>query len=162
MSKYLYNGVELPALPSVDKNTFPCATIIPTYTMVGLNFVFNGYALYFTTADVFEVTSGGVLRTKDGDLRAIYYKCEGDEWVGSGSVITLSTAFSNGWGATWTNYELLYMDGSVYLPASEPTLPISWSDKTPYRRMNNQWVKQDTYKRVNGEWVKQDEFRRES
>lgn len=164
MSKYLYNDVELPALPSVDKNTFPYAIILPIYTMVGLNYVFSGkYSLRFLASDVLHINSVGNLTVKDrnADLRFIYYETDGTEWTGDGTVKTLSTAFVAE-HLTWANYDVLNADGSVYLPASEPTLPLSWNGKTPYRRMNNQWVKQDTYKRVNGEWVKQDEFRRES
>ena len=166
MAKYRYNGTELPALPSVDESTFPYATIIPTYELVDFQFVHTGkYEVMFTVSPVFYYNSAGVIAINDtsADLRVIIYQFDGVEWVGNGNESELSIAWTTVYGgATWSNYDILNADGSVYLSASVPVPVLSWQSKTPYRRMNYQWVKQDTYKRVNGEWVKQDEFRRES
>jgi hypothetical protein len=169
MLNYLYNGIKLPALPSVDKSTFPYATIIPIYELSGFQYVFSGkYGLRSTASPIFYRNSAGYINVNDinADLRVIYYEFDGTEWVGDGSVKELSTAFSAN-DVTWSNYDILNADGSVYLPASDP-VPVgetpeafssyvhngTWQKGTFYKRVNNAWVKHQAYKRQNGAWVK--------
>lgn len=118
MAKYLYNGVELPALPEWDATTFPYATIMPTTS--------GFYSVRFTAATVFYNNSVGNISINDidADLRYIYYEFNGSEWVGDGTVKELSIAFTSSSGATWSNYDILNEDGSVYLAASDP-VPVT-------------------------------------
>lgn len=156
MAKYRYNGIELPALPEYDTATYPIS-VITEYEK------YDGTKYYILMVSNTITRDSDVIQLSEGLL----WRCRGNDFL-SWEVYTPlipDTAFNLYEKTTnilWANITLLKSDGSVWIEASEPTLPLSWQSKTPYRRINGQWVKQDTYKRVNGEWVKQDEFRRET
>lgn len=149
MTKYLYNGIELPALPEYDKTAYPYAVIEKSQ---------YGENLYYFHAFTEAPTMDGNNVWLNGN-RIYCSSNNGKDWG------TFYNGVANYYGKVfikWTNTDILNTDGTIYLAATDPVPVLSWADKTPYRRINGQWVKQDTYKRVNGEWVKQDEYRRES
>lgn len=111
MANYLYNGVELPALPEWDKETYP-------YAVIWIAFVTN--AIYLDILKEFDFSSAGILHTTKED--SLFALCSGDSW----SEFKASTSDSQIVGSQikWTNTDILNEDGSVYLAASDP-IPVN-------------------------------------
>lgn len=114
---YLYNGVELPALPEWDKEKYPYAVIVDHTTQ---------YSLVITSTAVVVSASGYSLRHPSGNLTSFY--------IGNTKLIRpgernwgefnfSSTSLYSG-KAFWANFDILDEDGSLYLAASEP-IPVS-------------------------------------
>lgn len=148
MTKYLYNNIELPALPDYDKTTYPYAVIEKSQ---------YGGNLYYFHAFAEAPTMDGNYVWLNGN-RVYCSSNNGEDW----GTLYEGVAISKGKGyIKWSDHDILNADGTIYLSATNPVPVLEWHDKTPYRRMNNQWVKQDTYRRVGNAWVKQDEYRRD-
>lgn len=125
---YLYNGVELPALPELgshieDRDAYQYKTLFYGKAMSALRNV-----LTISDKKPYVDTEGKV--NLPTDTRAIYYYARADnsEWsmIGSGVMF-------NGYSADmyfWTNTDICYEDGTVYLAASEP-VPVGASTFTP-------------------------------
>lgn len=143
---YLYNGIELPALPEYDITTYPYALI----------FYYESYGYVFAASDTAKTTnSDGNVTFNIYDTRLLYRIVDG-VWT-SFSIVVISGE------PTWANYDILNADGSVYLAASKPILLAeayssyvhngTWQKGTFYKRINNEWVKHQAYRRQNGVWV---------
>lgn len=150
MTKYLYNGIELPALPEYDKTAYPYAVIEKSQ---------YGGELYFFHAFAEAPTMSGNDITLSGD-RVYCSSNSGEDW----GTLYNGTTISHGKGfIKWSNTDILNADGSVYLAASVP-IPANgyeahlyngtWQKGTFYKRLNGAWVKHQAYRRVNGAWVK--------
>ena len=128
MGRYLYNGVELPALPEWDKEQYPYAFI----THINLAVVYYNYTLH--------VYSSYRFATNDKGNWAIIN-------VGAAkSCYTLASTNYDAWGAfkdkedgglapavestvVWSNFDVLTEDGTLYLAASDP-VPVTPLDHT--------------------------------
>ena len=102
MSNYLYNGVELPAVP---KTEYPYEVIVQN----------NSSGDYFLMADDEAFTASA-----DGDTVRLFpgvaYALENGEWVESVGRTNCK--------AIWSNHNILNEDGTLYLAASDP-IPVS-------------------------------------
>lgn len=110
---YLYNGVRLPKLPEWDKEAYPYAVIYKNNL--------GKYKLLCSANRIIESIDGtgqatGYFQIPDGDwLRTGYSDgIWGDFAQHSGQeLLTLYTLI-------WTNTDIHYADGTVYLAYSEP------------------------------------------
>lgn len=119
MTNYLYNGIELPALPEWDKTAYPYV-VLTFYP--GIGGVMEKYEL-FCSPIPFVVSDNDKLAYPFGEshIPDLYYiKPTGTNWSpGTASEKDSTTEISN--QIIWANHDLLYRtDGSVYLPASYP------------------------------------------
>lgn len=131
---YLYNGVELPALPEWDKTLYPYAVIGATA---------NGGAaeggtnwLYVCSMRPYQNSSGKVvLGNADAQCRHAHYYGNGisTDWgtLQNSGIRTVTSEYN-----VWTNTDILHEDGSVYLAASEP-VPVLSID---YTAMIQGWI----------------------
>ena len=168
MAKYLYNGIELPALPAWDKKTYPYALIF--------NLAPFGYKGLFFTNNPPIPNSGSTNSVvyEIGTQQSYYTALEDSEtWE-----FVKNKTFNDGsYYANWTNTNILNTDGSVYIPASypidaetgeeihdyeiggEPEEPeTTLTERDLYRKINGQLVKHTLYKKVGGEFVPLDEY----
>lgn len=120
MAYYLYNGVELPALPEWDKETHPYAVIrVATFALFtkALLYIMQDFHLY--DADSFQSTTGDMVcsitwTTANGmDTDA--------EWSEFGETGTSTFGLAE---TIWSNFDIYNEDGTLYLAASEP-VPVS-------------------------------------
>lgn len=182
MSKYLYNGVELPALPEYDKGLYPYALIVYNVSPTSG----TQYYLYLTSYKaVFEIMykyptippldiTGYALYIDfvDENIRGLRYQCapNGTEW----ELINTYTDkhVSNGMYmigedspdfCKWTNFDIYYsgydlhgdLANTLYLAAS---VDPSTTPQDFYIVKNGVGQKQDVYKVVGGQCVKLDEY----
>ena len=111
---YLYNGVELPALPGWDKETYPYAAVIKfTNGTIPLEIRF------LVSTSPMVNTAGNMVKTEKPCVRWSYGEAEWTDKTehpdtGDGTVIVTMS------GAIWANHDILKNDGTVYLAASEP------------------------------------------
>ena len=105
MANYLYNGIELPALPEYDKKAYPYVTI----DIVNSTTCLNLYA---------------VLPTVNGNqyvfaekCAVIYYTLHGDTWEYFDSLTISNASFDT---LIWSNHDILNEDGTIYLAATIP------------------------------------------
>lgn len=167
MAKYLYNGIELPALPAWDNKTYPYVLIF--------NLAPFGYkGLFFTNNPPIPKSGSTTSVVYEIGTQQIYYTAleDSEAW----KFVKNKTFDDGSYYLNWTNTNILNTDGSVYLPASYPIdaetgeeihdyevgnnepeepetpdpLPVS-----PYLCQNGVWVKSDVYKQVGNTWVKQ-------
>lgn len=112
MANYLYNGVELPALPEYDKNTYPYAYIIPELS-----------------GDGFELATLSNRKTTPYKNTCLFHKeiDTGLRWVvQDGAWVTTSFYGVRNTPVIWSNTDIYYKDnvedvgGTIYLAASEP------------------------------------------
>lgn len=104
-STYLYNGVELPALPEWDRETYPYAYITQLTESGRIFVMFEGKTL--TTS-----TSGNISNLFPS---AMEYNCEyvNGKWENyTGSFLTQALL--------WSNTDVYDTDGNLYLAVSEP------------------------------------------
>lgn len=124
---YLYNGIRLPALPEWDRGVYPYAHI--TRANIGAWYVW--YLNIAKTKLYYRKDSDGHDRMFTVDGSPIVYLLDGV----SGDV---NGATETGWNnliektkedgvlehlPRWSNYDITYEDGTVYLAASEP-IPV--------------------------------------
>jgi hypothetical protein len=163
MAKYLYNGIELPALPEYDSETYPYVALISTLQ--------DYYLLCSKLPFVYKIINGqGAIRNPSETTTTAYRyyisKNFGGDWSDD-SPDGGTHNFNPNAGMTdcvWANYNVLNLDGTIYLAASDPVPVVeaytsyvhngTWRKGTFYKRVNNAWVKHQAYKRQNGAWVK--------
>lgn len=148
MSKYLYNGIELPALPAWDKEKYPYASIADDGS--------GYYYLDYSAKPTIVSAAGNV-----GWGGAMYMCKQGQtDWVRDGvEGIIFPTLI-------WANYDAYYADsagdvaGTLYLPASDPVpVPdLEWQGKDIYLCRNGQWVRCEAVRKMDGAWVKMDAY----
>lgn len=120
---YSYNGVELPALPEWDKETYPVA-IICYFSFL------QKYQLRVCSEFVYQIDSDGSYDV--GVLNYMSFVSSGvDSWSGSSSVsdgpLWITDVGSD--YILWTNTDILYEDGTVATAASEP-VPVGGTSGT--------------------------------
>ena len=126
---YLYNGVELPALPDYDREKYPYA-LIGSASIDG-----NGDTFYeFAASSIPIVHAKGAIefhnytRGSGGVWGVIHPEKQStwtvqQEWDEDGGPVTLPDV-----PAIWANYDVPYSDGSGYsVLASEP-VPVTETD----------------------------------
>lgn len=124
MANYLYNGVQLPALPEWDKEAYPYAEM---YAVSGaLSAIMSVLKVTDRPADCYALGDndyGSYEPSYHVGTNYISYKIDktSDTWVvkASGQI----EAATSGVNANWANYDLFYEDGTLYLAASEP-IPV--------------------------------------
>lgn len=122
MANYLYNGVELPALPTWDKTTYPYAVIVEKYKTQGLppNLVkITWYELYICDKEI-QAISDNVC----GAFDTSYTKsqCTDGVW---GDFAEPQHSDSLGLSDVIWTYKTIYRsDGTIWLAASDP-IPVT-------------------------------------
>lgn len=153
-TSYLFNGVQLPALPAYDKSVYPVALITKDD---------KGYWLELCPALIYRTREGkyevGVAKPSK-DCRIEY----GDNaWSDFFTVTSIDTWLSEVGSdyIIWTNTDIMYADGTIALAASDP-VPVGGNPTLPegdfYKVVNGQWVKCETVKSNGSKWVAQDEY----
>ena len=152
--KYLYNGIEFPALPEWDKTAYPYAYIVKnehsSYEWeYGLWVTNNPIGMYSATtmqAANGYTYAGGALYAFNADTFA--WELSIEYWE------TLGSTISRAGYPVWCNTDVLYKsDGTIYLAASDP-VPVA-RENDFYKAVNRQWVRHDAVKNAGSEWVKQ-------
>ena len=119
VTKYLYNGVELPNIDTVwtDKTTYPYALI----TKYGSDYCFLLSEIPFNLYDA-------TVQTSDGALTNAKYGYAGEstdnKWK---TVKTYTNIFSLAIGRPiWANYDIYDSSGTLYLAASDPVPVLAY------------------------------------
>lgn len=130
MPNYLYNGIELPALPDWDKTAYPYAAIyknaLKTGTMFNVatsNFLFNGTT--YVKGEHSHITWN--------------YNQETGAWEPYSSGSLDSSKMASASQMIWTNTNILDTDGAVYFAASTP-VPVGGVTYDPVSLMQGYWV----------------------
>ena len=115
MGNYLYNGIELPALPKWDKETY-------LYAYIGLHVLTNGrsrYYLYLSTQPFFVKENGYCATETVGSC--VVYEClnSSTAWSETDSYDTSPDSLCR--PPVWASYDMYDANGTLYLAASEPT-----------------------------------------
>lgn len=118
--KYLYNGVELPALPEWDKTAYPYAFIV---SQGSIHLCISPNEPYIREST--SVLTGNLVHTlkfREDTTVKRWYANEAGEWeaVTDDDFDTSSVVPA----PTWSNFDLLKEDGPLYLAASEP-VPVT-------------------------------------
>ena len=117
MAKCLYNGIELPALPTWDVATYPYCYI---YTSISF-----GYSIWCSKTIIsFDDTKGeNITDTTNGSVGYSYtYDLETDTWRSRGDDWCFWDAIYDE-NMVWCNHDMLNTsDNSIYLAASDPIL----------------------------------------
>lgn len=120
---YLYNGVQLPALPEWDKETYPYAHIAFTDSRYFV-YIFSQPPTtwkrtdYFPTTNTYEVNG-----MKSGIWNAAIHDPGQNIWYDFGEPNDNQYGWNKLTNIVWANYDVLYADGSAYLEASDP-IPV--------------------------------------
>ena len=127
MANYLYNGVELPALPEWDKTVYPYAIIHKRGTETAPEYTFAAF-----TKRVYPISSGNVVTRDNSAFGRTYweYDAKGNEWVFAYANAEADSTYFRAPNIIWTNTDLysLYFDEEIfYLAASDP-VPVPETD----------------------------------
>lgn len=116
MGNYLYNGVELPALPVVDGCQY--MYIFP---------VTNSYYCHITAKARHYLKNGVICRLEDTMGCCYSAKSGGTEWGVIGGGLGTMVASNNATisAPIWSNHDIYNEDGTLYLAASEPVPPLN-------------------------------------
>ena len=110
MANWIYNCIELPALPEWDKVAYPYAFI---------SYYSDGYRLFLSSAPFHDSGDDDVRPKTSGELMRYDGHAGASAWT-----FVEQISFTGGLIATrspmWANYDVLYRKGSVYLAASDP------------------------------------------
>lgn len=121
MANYLYNGIELPALP-IDKTAYPYV-VISSYLGGAIPTIPYSVRAFAAKPTVWEGDDGTFI-VGNADETAGY--CSSKYLTASGWN-DVSTATGNGGVNSgiikWSNFDIYNTDGTLYLAASEP-VPI--------------------------------------
>lgn len=126
MANYLYNGVELPELPEWDKETYPYAFMRQT-TITTL--------LYVSSAPYHESAFEPGTITPSENCTGKRFALQDGAWNEAGNFAHNSLIDSYSGAPCWANFDVLGLDGSVLLAASEP-VPVA-SDPMPEYMLYN-------------------------
>ena len=142
MANKFYNGVSLPELPEIDRDTYPYLYIIDASisikNLAGIEV--EGYLLA-CCPDPVTINNNDpniLLEIPQNDTKAILYativsgEAPGFEnFVGKWDVYGQETnyvlSYSHKSPLIWTNHDIVWPDGWVYMKASEPTTKILYS-----------------------------------
>lgn len=111
MGNYLYNGVELPALPEWDKKTHPYAYI--SEDVEG--------RIVFRMQKTLTVTATNSIYT---DWEYMHYTFDGTTWGDYYEGYSPGYIDLDLFNIIWTNTNIFNYDGTLHLAASEP-VPVS-------------------------------------
>lgn len=116
---WLYNGVELPALPEWNTEAYPYALI--SYTRSP-----EFYTLRCFTVEPAKGISGSTLVPQSGTGQYISCTTKGEEWTSFGEPTNFTALMGSVFeGRIWTNFDLRTKEGDyVWLAASDP-VPVS-------------------------------------
>lgn len=161
MANYLYNGVELPALPEWDKTAYPYAIICES-----VQESFDGITevrINLKATKSPQTKIGSFLEANTPICRS-YLK--DDKW-GTPYVDNWFWDYEHNDNIIWSNHDVLYSDGSVYLAASDP-VPVGEEPEQPtltardlYRKINGKPTKLTLYKKLGGKLIPLDEHTKE-
>lgn len=157
MSRYFYNGVELPALPEYDKEAYP-------YAVIGQYTTTDGYITYFFFArnTPFLVKGDAIPMPLSVPVK---YKTPADQtdvWETAGS-----SAYATKY--VWSNHDVYSTEDSTVLvyEASDP-VPVEPEEPVPtytardlYKVINGKPTKLTLYKKLGGKLVALDEHTKE-
>lgn len=127
MGKYLYNGLELPALPEWDKAAYPYAYIY----YVGETPAFCTLVLVPADAEIIYDEGTSAILFSTSYYQSYYARSVDDQWGDdgitetSGSIYLFKPMVDFPMGYTvvqWTNFDVYTKDGSLLFPGSEPVL----------------------------------------
>lgn len=125
MGKFLYGGVTLPAKPDYDETVFPCAYMQNSNTLIVVSAV--GY--------IIKDTEGNATGMRSADGTNLIYSAwtcdDGETWTPL--TVERETSTVAAANVFWSNTDLCYEDGTVYVAASEP-VPVV--EKFPIR----EWI----------------------
>lgn len=124
MSKWLYNGVELPGLPEWDTAAYPYAFIY----IVTLDGTTGVYTLVVSSSGTMNYDDNGILCPAANVGQR--YTVSGEEWAAAADSDDFYIMRDNLIFTVWANFDVLYADGSVYVAASEP---VAVAEKFPLR-----------------------------
>lgn len=114
---YLYNGIELPALPDYDSTTYPYAILQEAY----------GNYRFTVCASPIYVNTNGYIAVPTGASGANWELSSGaSSWVNG----LYGASPLAGFPIFWANYNVLNADGTLYLAASEP-VPVAVTTYDP-------------------------------
>lgn len=160
MANYLYNGVELPALPEWDKEKYPYA-LLGNHTW--LNDKMRAQLVCYS-----EKAETGY--NDDGDIA--YWVVINGTRIEFYIVYPINTIPSD-WGnpteytgsanrsGIWSNTDIYLDDGTLYLAASDPVPVLSLTERDLYRKINGKPTKLTLYKKLGGKLVPLDEHTKE-
>lgn len=161
MSKYLYNGIELPALPEWDKTAYPYASIV----FADLS---ENYMLIISTNPI-------IIKDKNDNIITFESACDFYDYRTITSDIEWQLE-NNGRGfyginfgepnlLIWSNHSIKKESNStVYLEGSEPVPIEPEPDLTNidlYRKINGKSTKLTLYKKLSGKLIPLDEHTKE-
>lgn len=116
--KYLYNGVELPALPEWDKEKYPYVYIVAiierVYMFVEKPYTFQSSSGSSYIANYLKGSSEPIIDfvfadySQDSQQWGVLYKSTGSEYGDKLSLVR------------WSNYDVYNPDGTLYRAASYP------------------------------------------
>lgn len=116
---YLYNGIELPALPNWDKAAYPYAVVNK-----GVKGLYNLYcsSVSFTAYE----DDYGNINVSHENSTMLHYQCMTAEYAygASDGWVEKSTLSNDVGGVFWTNADIFFADGTLYLSASDP-VPVT-------------------------------------
>lgn len=138
--KCLYNGEEFPDIDSVwtDKETYPYAYIVKkVYPDEAVTLIVTDKVAYFASSAHKQINIGGNLRNYGLTDGSWVLREEANKTYGF-SLVTNTSRYT----FVWTNTDILYTDGTVFLAASgpvatSPTTPVFASD------LNGQTINMD-------------------
>lgn len=128
MATYLFNGVELPALPSWSKTTYP-------YAYVGYH---NGTTPKYIRFAVFKYplnyySSKEAAYHSQGSNTSRRWQYQDGAWVSTGQTYTGNKgAIANPKQPFWSNVDVIdQTTGELWIAASEPVPVVEISPRTP-------------------------------
>lgn len=128
MSKLLYNGVELPAVPAHDADA--TVEVISAVLPAALS-------MYAQSPYILVIGKGTLWQGGKCYVRGVsaVYRLSGDAWMwhyGSGTVSAQDIVAANYFEAIWTNTDIPTADGAgIYLAASAPVDPDAPDEPEP-------------------------------
>ncbi len=145
-----YGKLMLPPPPAFDQSALPYAIIQPAKLMVGTSVFFETYSLIaYSTFGVAKIQQD--LATSEEEVRVIFDEpCTYSAWIvakDESSAENLKDSFpgisASAWtqyvnneveknsgqltDISWSNYDILYEDYSLFLAGGQPVLPVSTS-----------------------------------
>lgn len=128
MAKYLYGGVTLPAKPDYDETVFPCAYMVGGDTLIVVSAV----------GPIIKDSGGNATGMRSADGTNLIYSAwtcdDGETWTPL--TVERETSTVAAANVFWSNTDLCYEDGTVYVAASEP-VPVV--EKFPLRQFV-EWI----------------------
>ena len=158
MPNYLYNGIELPALPEWNKDTHPYCTILveKDFGEIYTRCYFTEYPmaqLNASTKDLCNAESDGNTAPQTG---IIYYTLADGEWTNKQETTwsIFSVLCEN---LIYTNFDLYVFQTDILIMSASDPVPVGGEPETDltnidlYRKINGKPTKLTLYKKINGE-----------